>query len=122
MAKPRLAFRFKLALAALGLLAGPLHAIELRKGETAVVKAGSIWFLDAAKLAEWQALKAAGDTAVLRANQDKILGTRDAFQFTDPLEVLVLDYEPAAASVQVEMKMPGRMQGTTWFLDRAAIE
>ncbi len=116
------ASRLLLATTILSLSVCPLSAAEIRQGDTAVVKANSVWFLDAAKLGEWQALKAANDSAGLAAYQDKVLGEREAWQFSDPLEVKVLGTEPARGQVSVEMKMPGRMQGTPWFVDRGALD
>jgi hypothetical protein len=95
-------------------------AADIEKGATMQVKANSIWFQDAAKLAHWQQLKKAGDNAALTAYQDKELGSRDAWQFTNPLTVKILGYDATAHQVHVETT-EGRLQGTDWLLDPDAI-
>jgi hypothetical protein len=42
-------------------------------------------------------------------------------QFTNQLTVEILSYEPQQNQVNVEMKTPGRMLGTTWWLDADAL-
>jgi hypothetical protein len=103
-------------------LGGAAFAAGIEKGATMQVKANSIWFQDAAELVQWQQLKKAGDTTVLAAYQDKVLGNRDAWQFTNPLPVKILGYDAAKRQVHVEMTTEGRMKGTDWLLDPDAIE
>ncbi len=97
---------------AVGCLAG-----EIRKGATVEVTANSIWFQDAAKLAHWQLLRKSGDPTALASYQREVLGNRDAWQFTVPLPVKILSYDPGTSQVDVEMTTPGRLQGSTWVLD-----
>ena len=85
------------------------------------VKANSIWFQDQSELTHWQQLKNKGDTAALAAYQEKVLGNRDAWQFTNPLTVKILGYDQAKHQVHVEMTTEGRMQGTDWRLDPDAL-
>jgi hypothetical protein len=105
-------------LLALGLAA---FAGSIEKGATMQVKANSIWFQDQAKLAHWQQLKNKGDTISLAAYEEKVLGNRDAWQFTNPLTVKILGYDQAKHQVRVEMTTEGRMQGTDWLLDPDAL-
>ena len=112
-----------------GVAALPLAAVvsadslagEIRNGTTAQVKPNSIWFEEAAKLAHWQQLKKSGDAAALKSYEDDVLSHREAWQFLNPLAVKILDHEPGKNRVKVEMKTPGRLVGTTWFLDAAAL-
>jgi hypothetical protein len=108
-----LSFLLSLGLAAL--------AGSIEKGATIQVKANSIWFQDQVELAHWQQLKKRGDTAALTAYQKKVLGNRDAWQFTNPLNVKILGYDQAKHQVHVEMTTEGRMQGTDWLLDPDAL-
>ena len=85
------------------------------------VKPNSIWFQDAAKLARWQQLKKSGNSKALASYQNDLLSNRDAWQFTKPLTVQILSYEPGKKQVNVEMKTPGRMLGSKWFLDTDAL-
>jgi hypothetical protein len=94
---------------------------EIRKGATMPVKPASIWFQDAAKLTRWQQLKKNRNSRALVSYQDKVLSNRDAWQFTNQLTVEILSYEPQQNQVNVEMKTPGRMLGTTWWLDADAL-
>jgi len=93
----------------------------VRNGATMQVRADSIWFQDAAQLAHWQRLKQSGNAAALASYQAKVLSNRDAWQFTNPLTVKILRYEPGKNRVNVEMKTPGRLFGTPWVLDAGAL-
>ncbi len=94
---------------------------EIRKGATMQVKPNSIWFEDAAKLAQWQQLKKSGNTTALTSYQDEMLSHRDAWQFINQLTVKILRHEPGKNRVNVEMKTPGRLLGSTWLLDADAL-
>ena len=96
-------------------------AQELRKGAMVEVPAGTIWFRDASRLARWQGLKKSGNDAALAAYQQQVLASRDAWQFTNPLTVKVLDIGAGRNLVRVEMLTPGRMLGTTWLVDAGAV-
>ena len=109
------------ALAFLTLGTGCGFAGEIRKGATMQVKPDSIWFSEAVDLARWQSLKKAGDRAALDAYQKEKLGSRDAFQFINPMSVRILGYRPKDGRVTVQMKTPGRFLGTAWELDATAI-
>jgi hypothetical protein len=104
----------------LALTAGSFAA-DIKTGATMQVKANSIWFQDAAELAQWQQLKKAGDATALATYEDKVLHSRDAWQFINPLNVKILGYDAPKQSVHVEMTSEGRMQGTNWLLDPDAI-
>ena len=94
---------------------------EIRTGATMQVKANSIWFQDAAKLSHWQQLKKGGNSKALDAYQEKELSERDAWQFLNQLTVKIISYDGAKNQVHVEMRTPGRMLGTDWFLDAEAL-
>jgi hypothetical protein len=110
-----------LPLVLLAALSGSAFAGEIEKGAAAQVKPNSIWFQKDAELAQWQKLKHAGDTKALTAYESKLLGNRDAWQFTNKLDVKVLDSKPASHRVSVEMMTEGRMKGTAWVLDSDAL-
>jgi len=103
------------------LIGGSALAQEIREG--AVVKAlpDMIWFQDADKLARWQELKASGNAEALAAFEQDELDQRSAWRFTAALDVKVLGFEPATHRVHVEMETAGRMRGTDWFVDEAAL-
>ena len=102
--------------------AGSAIAAEIQVGGTFEVKANSIWFEDAAKLAQWQKLKKGGNAKALKSYQEKALSEREAWQFLNPLTVKVIGYERGKRQVKVKMTSPGRLLGSTWFLDAAAFD
>lgn len=110
-----------LALLTLLALTSAAHAGEIRLGASMQVKPDSIWFEDRAKLAQWQALKTAGDSKALASYQQDLLQARAAWQFTTPLTVKIRGFEPKAHLVDVEMQTEGRLQGSTWVLDTGAL-
>jgi hypothetical protein len=93
------------------------YAGEIRKGAAVQVKSNSIWFQDVASLTRWQQLKKSGNSKALAAYEEKELSNRDAWQFTNQLSVKVLSYDSAKSQANVEMRTPGRMLGTNWWLD-----
>ena len=95
---------------------------EIKRGATMQVKANSIWFQDVAKFDHWQNLKRSGNAEAAASYQENALSHRDAWQFLKPLTVKILVYEPTKHRVNVEMKTPGRMLGSIWFLDTEALE
>jgi hypothetical protein len=114
--KTCLAFLF---LAALG---GASLAADIRAGATVRVKAGSLFFEDAGKLARWQRQKKRDDAATLARIQASMLRAREAWQFTDLQTVKVLDFDAKTGRVRVEMLAEGRMQGTRWVVEEGAVE
>jgi hypothetical protein len=94
---------------------------EIRKAATTPVKPNSIWFEDPARLAHWQQLKKSGDAAALTSYQDEVLSHREAWQFINQLTAKILSYERGKSQVKVEMKTPGRLLGSIWFLDADAL-
>ncbi len=99
-----------------GCLAG-----EIRKGATMQVKADSIWFEEADGLTRWQQLKKSGNAQAFETHQRELLASRDAWQFIKPQTVKVLGFRPWDNQVNVEMKTPGRMLGSKWFVDAEAL-
>ncbi len=85
------------------------------------VKPNSIWFEEAAKLAQWRKLKKSGNAKALTSYQNKALSEREAWQFIGPLIVKILSYDPSKSRVNVEMTTEGRLQGTRWLLDVDAL-
>ena len=99
----------------------PASAAEISAGAALQVKPNSIWFEDAAGLARWQAKKR-GDAAVFAAYEERLLHAREAWQFINSLPVKILRYEPAKHRVNVQMTGEGRLRGSKWYLDPAALE
>ncbi len=97
------------------------HAVEIRRGATMEVKANSIWYEDADKLARWQELKKSGKSAAFKSYQKETMRRREAWQFINQTTVTILGYEPATNQVKVEMQTTGRMQGSKWFVDADAL-
>ena len=95
---------------------------EIQKGSTVQVKAHSIWFQDLAKFDHWQNLKRSGNSAAASSYVGNAVSHRDAWDFSIPQSVKILAYEPAKHRVKVEMKTPGRMLGSVWFLEPDALE
>ncbi len=114
--------RMFLSLLMLVAFAGASTAGPIRKGVTLQVKAESIWFQDAGRLAHWQALKQSGDAAALASYQDGLLQRRDAWQFLNTLDVRIRGHRPKAHQVDVEMISAGRMQGSRWVVDEDALK
>lgn len=95
---------------------------EIREGAALTAKADSIWFEDADKFSRWQKLKASGDAEALASFEEEVLLQREAWRFASDLSVKVLGYEAGEGRVNVEMLTPGRMQGTSWFVDPGALK
>ena len=106
-----------LAFVALLIMASGSFAGGIEPGATVQVKPNSIWFDEAAQLAQWHRLKNGGSTGALAAYQDKLLSGRDAWQFIYPLAVKVLDYDAKNHQVHVQMLTEGRFVGLDFFLD-----
>ncbi len=81
------------------------------------IKADSIWFLQVENLSTWQNLKKRGNLAEFEAYQTKELGARQAWQFTMPLAVKVINFQSKKNQAEVELLTPGRLQGSKWWID-----
>ncbi len=68
-------------------------------------------------LTVWQRFEKIATPAVMESYQTVVLGSRQAWQFTKPLTVKILSYEPQENQVKVEMLAPGRLNATVWWLD-----
>lgn len=112
-------FAALLTLSAAAAMADP--ALPPNAGATVMVRAGSLWFHDRGTLRRWQQLKRAGSVEDLADYEHELLSRRDALQFTEPLEAKVIGPNAARGQVSVEMRAPGRFQGTTWLIDAGAI-
>jgi hypothetical protein len=102
--------------------AGASIAVEIKVGGTFKVKANSVWFEDAAKLAQWQELQKRGDANALTSYEDDALSKRAAWKFANPLTVKIIGYRRSQHQVKVEMTTPGRLLGSAWFLDAGALQ
>jgi hypothetical protein len=107
---------------ALLIMASGCFADDIKPGATMHVKPNSIWFDEAAQLAQWHRLRQGGDAKALAAYQDRLLRRRDAWQFIYPLAVKVIDYDATNGQIHVQMVTPGRYVGTDWFLDTDALQ
>jgi hypothetical protein len=92
-------------------------AQQLQEGSKMEVKPDSIWFLEVGNLSTWQKLKKAGNPAEFESYQTKELGARHAWQFTKPLTVKIISFEPQKNQAKVELLTPGRYLGSTWWID-----
>jgi hypothetical protein len=70
----------------------------------------------------WQNLKRSGNSAAASSYESNAIDHREAWDFSIPQSVKILANEPAKHRVKVEMKTPGRMLGSVWFLDTDALE
>jgi hypothetical protein len=98
------------------LMVGSL-AEQIREGAKMEVKQDSIWFLEVGNLSTWQKLKKAGNSAEFESYQTQELGARDAWQFTKPLRVKIISFDPEKNQAKVELLTPGRYLGSTWWID-----
>jgi hypothetical protein len=92
-------------------------AQQIREGSKMEVRPDSIWFLEVGHLSTWQKLKNAGNSAEFDVYQTKELGARHAWQFTKPLTVKIISFEPQKNQAKVELLTQGRYLGTTWWID-----
>ena len=53
----------------------------------------------------------------MESYRNVVLGSRQAWQFTNIQPVKILRYEPEENQVKVEMLAPGRLNGSVWWLD-----
>ena len=67
-------------------------------------------------------LKRSGNSAAASSYDSNAIDHREAWDFSIPQSVKILANEPAKHRVKVEMKTPGRMLGSVWFLDTDALE
>ncbi|NVO12532.1 MAG: hypothetical protein HXX10_00690 [Rhodoplanes sp.] len=117
----RFAALLLLATLSTAIMAGGSRAAEFRAGATVQVKPNSIWFDDAAGLAQWRRVKKAAGAKAVAAYESRILGRREAWQFINPLAVKILRHDPRTNRVTVEMITEGRLQGSTWVLAADAL-
>jgi hypothetical protein len=94
---------------------------DVQPGSVVQVKPNSIWFQESETLTRWQALKNAGNPEALKSYEEGALSERLAWQFTNVLSAKILGSDSKSNQVIVEMTAPGRLQGTTWFLDAGAL-
>jgi hypothetical protein len=89
-----------LVLAALTVCA---FAGELRVGARMHVKEMSMWFVTDTDLAVWQRFREIAAPAVMESYRNVVLGSRQAWQFTNIQAVTILSYWPERHQVNVEM-------------------
>jgi hypothetical protein len=92
-------------------------AEPIQEGAKMEVKPDSIWFLEVGDLSTWQKLKKAGNPTKFESFQTKELGARQAWQFTKPLAVKIISFEPRKNQAKVELLTPGRYLGSKWWID-----
>ena len=92
-------------------------AQQIKEGAKMEVKPDSIWFLEVGNLSTWQKLKKAGNPAEFEFYETKELGARHAWQFTKPLKVKIISFEPHKNQANVELITPGRYLGSKWWID-----
>ena len=90
---------------------------ELREGATMYVKANSMWFESDSALSAWQRDKKHLSPEALKAHQEALLGSREAWRFVSKLPVRIRRYSPSKSEVEVEMLSPGRFQASLWWVD-----
>ena len=112
---------FPVALFVLATATTGAFAIEIRAGATMHVKPYSIWFQDDINMTHWQELKKAGDAKAAAAYADEICAQRDAWQFINQSTVKIISYNSTNNRVNVELRDPGRFQGTKWLVDSNAL-
>lgn len=89
----------------------------IREGAVMQVRANSMWFQSATALAAWQRDQTRLSPKALKAHQDSLLDTREAWQFIYKQPVRIRQYWSTVNEVQVEMLGPGRFQGGVWWVD-----
>jgi hypothetical protein len=94
-----------------------VFAGQIREGATMYVKANSMWFESASTLATWQRDRKHFTPGALKAHQDNLLGSREAWQFTTKQPVRIRRYWTTESEVEVEMLSPGRLHGSVWWVD-----
>ena len=91
---------------------------EIREGATMYVRANSMWFQSATALAAWQRDKKHLSPDALKAHQDDLLASRDAWQFITKQPVKIRRYWATENEAEVEMLSPGRLHGSVWWVDK----
>jgi hypothetical protein len=94
-----------------------LFADQFRVGARMQVRENSMCFQTDVDLTVWQRFGKVATPAVMESYQTVVLGSRQAWQFTNPLTVKILNYEPTENQVNVELLTPGRLLGSVWWLD-----
>jgi hypothetical protein len=101
----------------IGVLNVGTFADQVRVGASMHVKENSIWFQTDTDLTVWQRFRKVASSAVMESYRSVVLGSRQAWQFTNIQLVRILSYEPEENQVKVEMLTPGRLNGSIWWVD-----
>jgi hypothetical protein len=94
-----------------------VFAGQIREGATMYVKANSMWFESPSTLATWQRDKKRLTPGALKAHQDNLLGSREAWQFTTRQPIRIRRYWATENEVEVEILSPGRLHSSIWWVD-----
>jgi hypothetical protein len=94
------------------------HAGEIHDGDTGYIADNSIWFTEESDLAVWKRVREAFATKDVKAYQQIILDTRQAWQFiSGPIKVKVISYWAKQHEINVKMLTEGRLADTEWWVD-----
>jgi hypothetical protein len=94
-------------------------ADQFRVGARMQVKENSMCFQTDIDLTVWQRFGKVVTSAVMESYRNVVLGSRQAWQFTNIQAVKILSYWPEWHQVHVEMLIPGKVKwtGSRWWLD-----
>jgi hypothetical protein len=81
------------------------------------VKENSMWFQTDTDLTVWQRFGKVASSAVMESYRNVVLGSRQAWRFTNIQLVKILSYAPEENQVKVEMLAPGRLNDSIWWID-----
>jgi hypothetical protein len=107
----------KKAMRTLMAVAALAPAIGNANAQNAQVRANAMWFSSATALDAWQRDKAHLSSKALKAHQDSLLNSREAWQFIYRQPVTILLNEAELHELEVQMIGPGRLQGSVWWID-----
>jgi hypothetical protein len=94
------------------------EASEIHDGDTGYIANNSIWFTEEPDLAVWKRVREAFAPKDVKAYQQIILETRQAWQFIGgPTEVKVISYWANQHEIHVRMLTEGRLAGTEWWVE-----
>jgi hypothetical protein len=94
------------------------EAAEIHDGDTGYVADNSIWFTDESNLAVWKRVRQAFAPKDVKAYQQIILDTRQAWQFVSgPIKVKVISYWANQHEINVKMLTEGRLADSGWWVE-----
>jgi hypothetical protein len=94
------------------------EAAEIHDGDTGYVANNSIWLTDESDLAVWKRVRQAFAPKDVKAYQQIILDTRQAWQFiSGPIKVKVISYWANQHEINVKMLTEGRLADSEWWVE-----